>query len=876
MGLFSGKKKTFVSSSVWNLAGDIKDRPDYLKSVVAGNVIKDNGFSLGEVIPSSYLNGPGMGLRKYGNWARGSSNYANDVGFVGGGVVGGHSINNEQLTNALPKQDGERANALVVEIGFADSDWWADEYMVANHPDLLFTDWYGELLPDNASIKITFESGNVATFPITGFDPKSRYIVAIYQTIATGIFGSIVVGSDITVPNPSDLPSTSGYTKISEVDTSVSLTLNKSTRVQVSYSDGRPGSDTTSTVPRNVSVVNKDLVYEKYSVTPLLLTIRDVYNQFIRWDAKSINPVVTTTTESIDGGVIKTTVTTVTDQEPAGVYIYRMDYQTAPGNDVSGYKYFRYKEGSGNSTLDAMFLAPVGIGEFLPFIPIRINNVFLRDSDPAVYNKTVKATKKALGGAKLDEILSSIETNDQIDDLDFVYAVFGASLNSPERAAIRYIYEFFKLASDTNPDAYSKFLQWETQWEEAKQSAIAFNKWQSGRQTTPAPSVLPYPPLPRVSVDVSSTSRYMNFNMSVVFNGAKPISGTGVLLGRKVGDAWIETSPVREYERIATTNDDVSDQVTAITVEVHTVYVQVSNTSWVGIELYGAEHRNYVYDGKWVVIRASEALNDPEESGFIIPIHEETLRNMRLIDSTQMATSCCYLMFNCYKEVKQKWYQTSLFKVLLVVATIVVTVVFPPASGATGVLGSSVSVGTSLGFTGTAALVAGVTANAIAAIVITKALTTAFGDKIGSILGATVTVLLSGYGGVGNFDFNSTSLVTELSKATNLIAISNGLVGSVSAYMQEKTQDILDETNQLMARYKKDMMEVASKYEEMFDSGARGVIDPLMLTDSTLSGYQDPSDAFMERTLMCGSDVARLSNELVTRFADVSIKLDLP
>lgn len=876
MGLFSGKKKTFVSSSVWNLAGDIKDRPDYLKSVVVGNVIMDNGYSLGEVIPSSYLNGPGMGLRRYGNWARGSSNYANDVGFVGGGVVGGNSVNNEELANELPRQNNERANPLIVEIGFADSDWWADEYMVTNHPDLLFTDWYGELLSDNTSIRITFQSGSTVTFPIAGFDPTARYIAVVYQTISPGAFGSIVIGSEVTVPTFNDLPSTGGYTKAFDVDTTVSLSLTKTTRVQVTYSDGRPGSDTTTPTPRNVSVVNKDVVYNKYTITPLLLTKLNIYNQYVRWTAKEMSPVTTTTTESIGGGVTKTTVTTITDQEPGGIYKYRMDYQTAPGNNVSGYKYFRYKEGSGNPVLDAMFVAPVGVGEFLPFIPIRINNVFLRDSDPVTYSKTVRATKKALGGAKLDEILSSIETNDQIGDLDFVYAVFGASLNSPERAAIRYIYDFFKLASDTNPDAYVKFLQWEIQWEEARQSAIAFNQWESGSQTTTAPLVLPYPPLPRVSVDVSSTSGYMNFNMSVSFNGARPIDGIGLLPGRKVGDAWIEASPSREYDQVATNNSSVSGQITTNTVEAHTIYVQVSANRWVGIELYGIEHRNYVYDGKWVVIKASEALNDPEESGFIIPIHEETFKKMRLIDSTQMSTSCCYLMFNCYKEVKQKWYQTSLFKVLLVVASIVVTVVFPPAGGATGVLGSSVSVGTSLGFTGTAALVAGVTANAIAAIVITKALSTAFGDKIGSILGAAVTVLLSGYGGVSNFDFNSASLVTELTKATNLIAISNGLVGSVSAYMQEKTQDILDETNQLMARYKTDMMEVASRYDEMFGAGARGVIDPLMLTDSTVSGYVDPPDAFMERTLMCGSDVARLSNELVTRFADVSIKLDLP
>jgi hypothetical protein len=203
-------------------------------------------------------------------------------------------------------------------------------------------------------------------------------------------------------------------------------------------------------------------------------------------------------------------------------------------------------------------------------------------------------------------------------------------------------------------------------------------------------------------------------------------------------------------------------------------------------------------------------------------------------------------------------------------------VVFPPAgAGASGVLGSSTAVGTSLGFTGTAALVAGVVANAIAAIVIVKALSGVFGDKIGSILGTAITVLLSSYGGVGNFNMDTGAMLTELSKATNLIAISNGLVNSVSAYMQEKTQDILKETERLMSQYKSDMEDVAAKYSQMFGTGARGMIDPLLLTDSTYSQYRDPPGVFMERTLMCGSDVAKMSNELIARFTDTSLKLDL-
>ena len=79
MGLFSSKKKTYVSSSVWNMAGDIKDRTNYLKSTVVGSVLLGSG-SLGEDIPRAYLNGPGMVLKKYAKWAKGPSGYDDQVG----------------------------------------------------------------------------------------------------------------------------------------------------------------------------------------------------------------------------------------------------------------------------------------------------------------------------------------------------------------------------------------------------------------------------------------------------------------------------------------------------------------------------------------------------------------------------------------------------------------------------------------------------------------------------------------------------------------------------------------------------------------------------------------------------------------------------
>jgi len=67
MGLFSGKTKVYVASSVYNLAGDIKDRANYLKTTVVGSVLADNSNrTITDDITRSYINGPGIRMRQYG------------------------------------------------------------------------------------------------------------------------------------------------------------------------------------------------------------------------------------------------------------------------------------------------------------------------------------------------------------------------------------------------------------------------------------------------------------------------------------------------------------------------------------------------------------------------------------------------------------------------------------------------------------------------------------------------------------------------------------------------------------------------------------------------------------------------------------------
>ena len=910
MGLFSSKKKTYVSSSVWNMAGDIKDRANYLKTTVVGNILLDSPKSLGESIPNSYLNGPGMGLRRYAKWARGPSNYDGSVGYVGGGITFGDSLDPDVLKTFLTVGPNEYLILNEYDIGLADSDWWAEEFMLINHQDLLFTDWFSEL-QDNGDILITYEDTTTETFTPVGFDAKKRYLYCLYQAIAGGVTGDLTPGAVTVVPDEASFPPVPvDYVQYSDTDVLTPGEFQVNTVTDITYSDGRPAehTDVDSVVP--VDLVTNTVVYHKYTLNDHDTSNRDMYIQTRDEFVVPGSPVTTTVTEDIGGGVTKTTVTVVTSEKTDLHYSYHNDPQIVSNDQVSEFRYFRYQELTGNATLDAMFSVPNPTTQFLPYIPIRINNTFVRDLDANLYKQTKRAYAKATSGAKLNKLVRKVEDNPQLGDLDYIYAVYGTSLNSPEMTARQYMFEFFDKMASSNIESYSKFVQWQNRWAAAAASMDAYEAWvrqyktsssggggnsnqggssgSSGANIPPPPVIIPYPSIPVLSIDMRSTTEWMNFHMSIQFNGVRKISGAGILAGHKAGDYWITNEAPSNYTKkmvnyssggsgSGNSNNYQYTNTQTIVVEKQVIYHQVSATNWEAIELHGMVHNNYVYDGKWVVIKGSEAMADPEESGFIIPLHEETFREMRLVDSTQLASACCYLVFNCYKVVKKKWYQSGFFKFLLVVVIIVVSIVFAPAgAGATGVLGSSAAVGGAMGFAGTAAIVAGTIANAVAAMIITKALTTAFGDKLGPILGTMVTIALTAYGGVGgggNLDMGS--MMTELSKVDNILAITDSLVKSVSSYMADKTQAIYAETERMMAEHKKDMLAVAKQYEEMF-GGAHGVIDPIAYSNSGSSSSAESRGAFIERTLMCGSDVAKMSQDLVRNFSDITLNLDLP
>lgn len=771
MGLFSSSYRTYVASSVYNLAGDEDKRPDFLKTTVIGAVTSPNNLSIGNVIQDSYFNGPGLKMRAYARWARRSSptSLVNTIKFQSTRVLAGSTIDDAVLSQHIPHNVDE---TVVISTDLIDSGiytYWVDQYMLINHPDLIGAGGYSSDYDKiNNLIKITLSDGSVESFTPAGMSSDSKYLIALYSL-------KKYVTTTVTLPN---------------------------------------GTTTTTTT-------------ETYS--------------------------------------------------PARLFIY--------------------KQNSGNAVLDELFTTATAGDAFIPFIPVRLDNKFLSDTYlPEIYSVAKAGFMRATNGSRLTKLIKLLEDNDNLANIDYAYCVFGVSLNVKEMACKEYLYRFFDTMRTVYSGQSSALLDWESLYNAAQDSQVAFNNWVIAQETpgdplygTSAPTVQPTPFPPTIKIQFYSEDVRLSFNNTISWADIKKevdLPGLGKV-GAVAGDFWIEKGDVRTFSMVTlgtyADSEYSSQQATSIQLKEIVIYSQVSSTKHNKITILGLSHRNIVYNGHYVDTDCHAALDDVDESPFIIPIHEDIYKNMPLVPATQMTTACSFLILNSYEVVKVKWYQKGIFKLVVIVVAILVAVytgyLIDPFSA--GMLGTNISVGASLGFTGTAAIIAGTIANAIAAAIVFNIVagvaTKAFGAEVGSIIAAVTTFLMANPDAFNSFGSSISNGFTEMMKAENLIKISDSVGKSYTHYVKSSVESYMEQHTAFMEEYNAESKKVSEAFQAQFGTNAGAVISPINFTDSARGPFDTESPkTFLSRTLLTGSDIVELTHSMVQDFSKINLNVTLP
>ena len=511
-----------------------------------------------------------------------------------------------------------------------------------------------------------------------------------------------------------------------------------------------------------------------------------------------------------------------------------------------------YEIGSGNPALDNVVSTEEPIDEFFPIIPLRLDNRAIdHPSFADDFPEYERAYKKAIK-QPIEDILENIEDNESIDDIDYAFLVHGVEINTLEQVGLRYIYEFIRNLIPYQDVAPETFALWRANTE----------------RTIPGSSYF------RVRTDNSNQYdvRIAWLNIEESFEGrlGKP--------GAQAGEIWFEVNDDVEIEGTTVTDDDRERVIGGGQVNHVTLKWQYSGSAYRKLEIYGMTHLNYVYKGKTVETTAKDGIEDGDTSGFIFPLHYPTLRELPIVSANQLSISNRLVVFNCYEEVKQRWYESFLFRILVVVVIGAVSGLLNP--GSIGLLGSNAAVGASLGLSGTTAAIAGGIANALAAMIVSMVIQTIttelFGDSlIGSILGSIVAFVAfqatANFMQTGSFSLNWGNMM----RADNLLKLTNSVAGGVKRWAAGEIEDLNEEFQDIQEDYKRQMREIEKRTMEVLGYSGT-VIDPLMFIQAGNSTDAESRRIFLDRTLLTGSEIADLSLTMISSFTEMTLDLSNP
>ncbi len=890
---FKSKKKIYVSSVVYNLAGDYPSRPNYLRSTIFGAVMgqENTGSTVAQGIQNSYIKGPAI---KYRSWYRYVANNLSDYIALPSAVIGSSSsVAAADVLAALTVPDGQKAWVQSAIKDDADYMWWAQGYMLEHYPDLFNTAWAADFDSATNTVVITMASGNTVRFTAEGYDVNAHYIYALYTLTTNDQIGPVQQGTpqtDLTAE-----PSHTGYDVVSSDNTSSQQTLKTTVNVRKKYANGDPDYVNETSSNRTVTATANQSVYEKTEYkgqsadSDALESLKTILNISKRPTiGTTVDTKTVTSSEVINGESVEvTTITTTTTENTVYLYDLRTDTQTITSLSMNQSDVFIYKLGSGGS-LDKYVSQAADFGKFFPVLPIRVDNHSIKNyGPPQLYASLAKAYKKLIG-SPFDELVKSVEDNKNIDDIDYAAMNFGVALNTKTDACKRYLYQFWKQMIDYQNSSQSDYLTWKTQALAAASYQNRWNTWKAAQDNPSDPLFGTAEPLRATVTRPNSSSIRIQANQSWNSWYNIVISWNYVAETAHAGQAWAgaksgelklvvtQGDPILIDSYLAGIGSDSSD-VSDLSDDTLTIYWQVDDSSYRRLDISGAYHKNIVYKGKSVGTSAKDALNDKDESGFIVPLHYGILQDTPLVPATQLTAEAGYITFNCYQVVKTRWYQTGWFKIVLVIIIIVISIwTGGAAAGSVGVLGANAAVGAAIGLAGTAAIVAGAALNALAAMAISAVLmrvsTSIFGAEVGAVVGAIASMVALNV--AASYQASGTMAVSwgDMASASNLLQATQAVQTAYTAHATDKLKDMQQQAQDAENRYyeKKDEID-AMAADLMGYTGA--VIDPMMFTDAQ-TFTNESAEKFLGRTLMTGSDIAALTHQMISDFVDLSNDLN--
>jgi len=473
-----------------------------------------------------------------------------------------------------------------------------------------------------------------------------------------------------------------------------------------------------------------------------------------------------------------------------GIYYQTVYY--AVGDPTFALRYWTYNTALGTYPTLQLNVFETPESTYFPIVPIRTNKVNLRDVPGDLRNTSERMLKFMT--ISLEDTTDSLIENPDIADIDDVYLMYAVNIQSDVPETMLYLWEYFFDLSF-----------------KSKTSKGEFNNYVAMINTAN--------PLPQVAnrlevSDGEARFRYL-YNYIDVTLVTGSIGDVGTITRTNIFRADItdfDDTKVEAYWYLLFTEKVLSNSSMVLR-------KQISATQYVEMDINGLISISWVY-GDYVVIRKLED-SILEDNELFLPMDRATLH--RMSSQSHIRDAVIYdslkLVLHAVQVTKLKWYQTGIFKVVLVAAIIIYAAfTFNPA--ALTLIGLLEAVTISLLIDFLVPYIIEITSEEVAIAI--------------GIIGSVISLAS------GNLGFPS------LPWAESLLTISSAIIREVGEYLDEALQELIQET----ADYLKSVEDQREELEEASELLDDTHVDPLWITAKPpkILTNETPTD-FFRRTI---------------------------
>lgn len=409
-------------------------------------------------------------------------------------------------------------------------------------------------------------------------------------------------------------------------------------------------------------------------------------------------------------------------------------------------KYWRYLAGSGGyPALDAVFLAPAPeAGSFFPFAYFRYNKQSEnQDTTTEAYRDSKKLVKYL--GMDYDVVADAINSNPDIADVEQAMLMLAVPAESTDPIEQRYLYDFFD----------KLYGMADEQFQSPTQAAIQ-GLFQGSRDIS------------RHALAIQDARFKMVVSDAGIYKTRKAgsIGSRGSYASAVVLETLTETYQTSNGEEVTTVEQ-------TFTVPHHVYRYQITETLYDEISVVNLAVAYKIWEGHYTLG------DDTNDKILLIPLDHSITETYSLPDRERLYARSLHYVFNSRVVTKVKWYQTGIFKVLMIIIAIIVTVITWGSDGGT-TLAAAI---------GATTVVHAIVVNIILGQIIGQLLAVAFKwivQVFGADLARLAAVVAILYGGYQILEAGS---VQGAPWAEELLMVANGLTqAALAADFQDLTQ----------------------------------------------------------------------------------------